>query len=271
MSNYEMMNGIIATFSGENRKITINRIYLEITKDYPCAAFLDQLIYWSDKSSRNDGFFYKKYEEWREELLLSDYQIRRATKKLKEMGFVETSLKKANGTPVTHYKVNMDAVREAIVKELNNRKLTNSTFENKETQYSLECKETKQSLTEDYNITSQQKNTTDNVSQALSLLFDNFITISQKTKSEIEFSLEDIGENAYDITQLAINYTKQQNKGINYLKAILNNWSKEKVKTVEQAQEKLSPNQRKTKQQQKSEEKNSFWENKLKGVSGNEW
>ena len=84
------------------------------------------------------------------------------------------------------------------------------------------------------------------------------LLLFHKNKSEIEFSLEDIGENAYDITQLAINYTKQQNKGINYLKAILNNWSKEKLKQLNK--HKKSYRLINAKQNNnKSRRKNSFW------------
>ncbi|AVH47423.1 DnaD domain protein [Staphylococcus haemolyticus] len=194
------------------------------------------------------------------DLKISERRFKKYRKQLEDSGYLKVERKRTDkGFSNNIYTINHNPLSLQNV-PLQNVPLQNVPLQNVGT--------TNNSITNN-SITNNSE--TDNVGQALSLLFDNFITISQKTKSEIEFSLEDIGENAYDITQLAINYTKQQNKGINYLKAILNNWSKEKVKTVEQAQEKLSPNQRKTKQQQKTEEKNSFWENKLKGVSGNEW
>ena len=127
MSNYDDINMLIATYSGNERKITIPKIYLELTGDYPTAALLNQMIFWSDKTKRTDGFFYKTYEEWEEETTLSEYQVRRSSKGLKELGVLETKLKKANGSPTLHYKVNMDKLSESILNKLKNRNLTNSS------------------------------------------------------------------------------------------------------------------------------------------------
>lgn len=166
MSNYDTINQIIASFSGNKRNIVIPKTYLEITGDYPTAALLNQLIFWSDKSKRKDGYFYKKYDEWHDELLLSDYQIRRITKKLEELNFITTALKKANGTPTKHYKINMNEIQKAIMKKLNNGNLNNLIMDSEETQYSLDSKETKESLTYEYNNKIQHMNTNSSSGQA---------------------------------------------------------------------------------------------------------
>lgn len=137
MNNRDHINGIIVQFSGVNNVIPIPRIYLEITGDYPAAALLNQMVYWSDKTKRNDGYFYKTNKEWQEELHLSKYQVSRATDKLKSLNLVETSLKKANGAPTLHYKVDLDLLGDSIVKKLNNGKLRNLTMESKKTGQSL--------------------------------------------------------------------------------------------------------------------------------------
>ena len=95
------------------------------------------MIYWSDRTSRKDGYFYKSYNEWYEELHLTEYQVRRATKKLKSFGFVDTALKKANGAPTLHYKVDTKEVSEWILKKLQNGNLRNSRMDSEETQESL--------------------------------------------------------------------------------------------------------------------------------------
>jgi len=137
MNNRDYISSIITQFSGQNNIIPIPAIYLKITEDYHTAALLNQLIYWSDRTSRKDGYFYKSYKEWEEEIHLSKYQVMRATKKLKNMGIVETALKKANGAPTVHYKVDSKEVSQWIVKKLNNGKLRNSTMDSEETQQSL--------------------------------------------------------------------------------------------------------------------------------------
>ena len=125
MGNYDDIKSVISTFSGTERHITVPRVYLEMLGDFNTAAFLNQLIFWSDKTKRTDGYFYKTYTEWNEELLLSEYQVRRSAKILKEKGFIDTKLKKANGSPTLHYKVSMDKLSESILNKLKNRNQTN--------------------------------------------------------------------------------------------------------------------------------------------------
>lgn len=137
MNNRDYISSIITQFSGQNNIIPIPVIYIEITEDYPSAALLNQLIYWSDRTNRKDGYFYKSYNEWYEELHLTEYQVRRATKKLKSFGFVDTALKKANGAPTLHYKVDTKEVSEWILKKLKNGNLRNSRMDTEETQESL--------------------------------------------------------------------------------------------------------------------------------------
>ncbi|MDT0745461.1 conserved phage C-terminal domain-containing protein [Mammaliicoccus sciuri] len=136
-SNRNYIASIITKFSGQSNVIPIPVIYLEITKDYPTAALLNQMVYWSDRTKRNDGYFYKSYKEWEEELHLSKYQVRRSTDKLKELNIVETALKKTNGAPTLHYKIDLNTLQDWIVKKLNNGKLRNLTMDSEETSKSL--------------------------------------------------------------------------------------------------------------------------------------
>lgn len=63
-----------------------------------------QLLYWSDKGGRGDGFIYKSKKELEEETTLTRRQQDRARQKLEEMGWIETKLKKADGAPTLHFK-----------------------------------------------------------------------------------------------------------------------------------------------------------------------
>lgn len=137
MDNYSRLKSVIASFSGNERHITVPKIYLELTGDFNTAALLNQMIFWSDKTKRKDGFFYKTYLEWEDELTLSEYQVRRAVKSLKDKGLVETKLKKANGSPTIHYKINMDVLSDSIIKKLKNRNITNLSNDTKESEETL--------------------------------------------------------------------------------------------------------------------------------------
>ncbi|PTH68883.1 replication protein [Staphylococcus agnetis] len=137
MNNRDYISSVITQFSGRNNVIPIPVVYIQITEDYPSAALLNQMIYWSDRTNRKDGYFYKSYNEWFDELHLTEYQVRRATKKLKSFGFVETALKKANGAPTLHYKVDTKEVSEWILKKLQNGNLRNLRMDSEETKESL--------------------------------------------------------------------------------------------------------------------------------------
>ena len=62
---------------------------------------LNQLIYWSARTTRTDGFVYKSLSDWKEEIGATDYQVR----KFKKLAYIQTKILRANNVPVTHYKI----------------------------------------------------------------------------------------------------------------------------------------------------------------------
>lgn len=132
-----MISDLIISYSGQRKTINIPVLYLELLEDYNTAVMLNQLIYWSDRSSRTDGYFFKSYKEWNEELFLSQYQVKKAINKLKEIGLVETKLKKSYGSPTLHYKANMEEISKWIMKKLDKRKSRNLINDYQKTSYSL--------------------------------------------------------------------------------------------------------------------------------------
>ena len=256
MNNRDYIASVISKFSGQNNVIPIPVIYLEITEDYPAAALLNQMVYWSDRTKRRDGYFYKSYQEWNEELYLSEYQVRRATNKLKSLGLVETSLKKANGAPTLHYKVDTKEVSEWILKKLKNGNLTNS---------SMDTEETQESLTEITTETTTENTTSDVTAKIFEYISNNLEMIQSPLKiDEIEYEIDLIKDDAYEITKIAVDYCKEKNKGIPYLISILKNWNKEGIDTVEKAKAKAAPKKRK----QPKKETDNFLERKRQELMG---
>ena len=228
MDNRLQIKSVIKSFSGRENIIPIPVVYIELLGDYHIAAFLNQLIYWSDKTKRKDGYFYKSYKEWKEELFLSRYQIDKSVDKLKELGLIKTSLKKANGAPTLHYKVDMDRLTEWICEKLTNGNVKNSQ---------MELSKTDKSLTE---ITTEI--TTDSVSESFQYISNHLEIIQSPLKiQEIEELIKDLGNEALDIVKVATDYTRDNNKGINYLIKVLTNWIKEDVDTKEKAENKVKP------------------------------
>lgn len=95
--------------------------------DLQAAMLLSQLIYWTDKTK--DGWIYKTYSEWYNEIRLSEYQTRRAKKKLEKMGVLKTKIKKANGNPTVHYKIVKQQFLDSIIKILQKHSLEKLSFE----------------------------------------------------------------------------------------------------------------------------------------------
>lgn len=108
MNKYNEIRSIITQLSGQDRIITIPKLFIEITGDLAESILLNQIVFYSDKSKRADGFFYKTYKDWSAEICLTERQVRYSTKKLVAKGLIETKLIKANGFPTVHYKLRFD-------------------------------------------------------------------------------------------------------------------------------------------------------------------
>lgn len=111
---------IISQFSGQANVISIPRMFIRLLDgDMVTAVFLSQCLYWQDRVVRKDGFFYKSMDEWDDEIALTEYKVRKATKKLSDsLGILETKLKKAEGRPIVHYRVNKDRFNEWLMEGL---------------------------------------------------------------------------------------------------------------------------------------------------------
>ena len=71
------------------------------------AVLIENLIFWSKRSKSKDGWFYKDKNEIEDETLLNRYQQDKGRGILSREKWIETKIKKANGAPTLHYKVNI--------------------------------------------------------------------------------------------------------------------------------------------------------------------
>ena len=130
--NLDWVMAVTDEFTGQHNIIPIPRTFVEWLGDYHCAALLNQIIYWSSprRNKREGGWFYKSAAEWLEELGLTEYQIRRATKVLTEKAGVETKRGQVagGGTP-NFYRLNRAKFSDSYLKFLQDRKLSNSSIE----------------------------------------------------------------------------------------------------------------------------------------------
>ena len=111
---------LVSDFSGQKNSITIPRIYIKLCNgDFTTAAVLSQLVFWSSKGKRADGYFWKSYDEIANELCEDEItleQVRYSVKKLKMLlsncFFVE--VKRANGMTTNHYRFDQAAFLERL-------------------------------------------------------------------------------------------------------------------------------------------------------------
>jgi hypothetical protein len=129
MSNYSDIRDLIRRFSGQENVFTVPKVYVQYTGDLTTAVLLNQIVFYSDKSKRTDGFFYKTYKEWEEEVCLTERQVRHSVNKLKDHGVLETKLMKANGSPTVHYKLKYDKLVESILTKCQNPILQNVSIQ----------------------------------------------------------------------------------------------------------------------------------------------
>lgn len=137
MSNYQAVRAIISQISGQENTVVIPKLFFKLTGDLTTAVLLNQIVFYSDKSKRTDGFFYKTYKEWEEEICLTERQVRYSTKKLIKEGLVETALKKANGAPTVHYKLDYNKLVDSILTKCQNPSLQNVGIHSDKTSESL--------------------------------------------------------------------------------------------------------------------------------------
>lgn len=122
MSNYDDVKSLIERISGQASVITVLRIYVDICGDLETAAVLSQCVFWSDKGTLQEGWFYKSREEWRREIGIKRTALDGAISHLKELGIVETDLKAArHNSPTIFYRVDMDNLTKVIINYLQTR------------------------------------------------------------------------------------------------------------------------------------------------------
>lgn len=102
---------LVASFSGQANVVTIPVAFIEITGDMQLGALLAQAVYWTDKLPPDrHGWFYKSSDEWQREIHVTDYAVR----KFKQLPYILTEKRKANGAPTLHWKVDTNLLTDTI-------------------------------------------------------------------------------------------------------------------------------------------------------------
>lgn len=108
--NRKQILSILSSFTGHENVIAVPKVLVDLTGDWGLAAMLNQLIYWSDKSQRADGYVYRSAKDWEDELAVSEYTVR----KFKQLPYIKAKVLRANSAPTTHYKLDIELMIKMI-------------------------------------------------------------------------------------------------------------------------------------------------------------
>lgn len=82
----------------------------------------------------------------------------------------------------------------------------------------------------------------DETSKSFQYISNNLEIIQSPLKAQqLEEAIKDFKDNKLEIVTVAIDYCKENNKGVNYLIKVLENWNKDGVNTKEKAISKIKP------------------------------
>jgi hypothetical protein len=110
-NNLHLVIDLIRGIAGQANVLTIPRLFIDLTGDIKSALFLSQCIYWSDRSTIGDGWFYKSYAEWTQETGLTFYEIKRIKKVLVDRQFIDFDIcDMPDGNNKQLFKANIDKV-----------------------------------------------------------------------------------------------------------------------------------------------------------------
>src|SRR2546430_13464227 len=76
--------------------------------------FLAQALYWTERTTDPDGWFYKTRKGWQSELGLTRHELDRVRSILRSEGFLEERLR-GRTPPTVHYRLDQKAIEFALM------------------------------------------------------------------------------------------------------------------------------------------------------------
>lgn len=107
-SKTSLLNTLRYAKQKEARHIfVVPKIFLHIfVGDYNAAVMLSQMLWWSDRTTDPNGWFYKSGKQWEEELFMTRHGVQTSLRRLESAGYIEVAYRLIdNGNRVCHYRV----------------------------------------------------------------------------------------------------------------------------------------------------------------------
>ena len=126
---------LLFRLTGQAYTISVNVLFIDFAGGVYQGLFLSQLWYWQGKVG--DGkYFAKTYSDWHKEIRVNKKVLMKTSEQFKELGILETKVKKFAGSPTVHYMLNTDKAIELLTEFCNNEKVQNGIMESAEMELS---------------------------------------------------------------------------------------------------------------------------------------
>lgn len=204
---------------------------------------LQQMHYWLKKSNHNyDGrhWIYNSFPEWQKHFpFWSVMTIKRAVYSLEKQNLLYVgNYNKAKFDKTKWYSINYEKLEG--MKRPSYQNDTTSVSKRNDGVYQNDTTNTR-----DYTEIYSERDR-DDVSHVFKYISNNLEIIQSPLKAQqLEEAIKDFKDNKLEIVTVATDYCKENNKGVNYLIKVLENWSKDGVDTKEKAISKIKPRNKK--------------------------
>lgn len=129
MNTFEITD-IVKHFVGQANTLAIPAIFKKWLGSYNVGILLAQILYWSERTDNEEGWFFKSYKDWENELFLTEKETRNAISKLEELDLIETKIAKVSGVPTKHFRLKKENFNRKFTEFLKTLKSA-QTVENK--------------------------------------------------------------------------------------------------------------------------------------------
>lgn len=184
--------------------------------------FLSQLLYWSDKGKRGDGYIWKTQEDWEDETALTRREQESARKILKSKGLIEEKLQ---GIPAKlYYKINTDILYDLLDTLYVQASMHESAIQDATEAPNSDAPNV-QSITESTSENTEKNTTTNSdgdFSEVIDAYQNNIATISPMVSDQISAALEEFPKQ-YLIDAINIAVTANH-RNWRYINGILKRW-----------------------------------------------
>lgn len=203
------------------------------------AIVLQQMHYWLKKSNHNyDGrcWIYNSFPEWQKHFpFWSVMTIKRAVYSLEKQNLLYVgNYNKAKFDKTKWYSINYEKLEG--MKRPSYQNDTTSVSKRNDGVYQNDTTNTR-----DYTETYSERDR-DDVSHVFKYISNNLEIIQSPLKAQqLEEAIKDFKDNKLEVVTVATDYCKENNKGVNYLIKVLENWNKDGVNTKEKAISKIKP------------------------------